>query len=138
MTKTRRTLAVAATLLALGGGVAGATSAMAAGHHDSYARHVHHMAAQASDPTVEVSAVRSDDTTGTAVGLGTPAYLSQLKTPQDVDAAQTQLVEFMKARGLQVQLVHDEDGRPCAEYDPFVDANLDAVQAFYDARATQG
>ncbi len=65
-----------------------------------------------------------------------PAYLAHLRTPQDVDAAQTRLVAFMKARGLRVRLVRDQDGRPVAEYDPFVEANIDAVQAFYDSFET--
>ncbi len=162
MTKTRRTLAVAAALLAVGGSLVGATSAMAADH-----------TAQPAQPTVEVSAVAPDssqsptwidtepapgssksstwidtepapqdteDAGGSTWidGVGTPEYLDLLKTDEDVDAAQIQLVDFMKARGLQVQLSHgDEDGRPYAEYDTFVDANLDAVDAYWDARLAQ-
>ncbi|MEH3077045.1 MAG: hypothetical protein PGN11_10265 [Quadrisphaera sp.] len=137
MTKTRRTLAVTAALLALGGSLVGATSAMAADASGPQTHQSHHAATQAPDATVEVTAV---DETGpdAAVGMGTPAYLDLLKSDQDVDAAQVQLVEFMKARGLQVELAEDEDGRPYAEYDPFVDANLDAVQAYWDARTAQG
>lgn len=136
MTKTRRTLAVTATLLALGGSLVGATSAMAADGPAPQAHHSHH-AAQTPDPTVEVTAV-DQAAPQTAVGMGTPAYLDLLKTDQDVDAAQVQLAEFMKSRGLQVELAKDEDGRPSAEYDPFVEADLDGVQAYWDGRLAQG
>lgn len=132
MNTTRRNLAVAATLLALGGSLVGATSAMAA--DPSTPPHAHHTAAQAPEPTAEVATAGPDR----SVGLGTPAYLDQLKTDQDVDTAQRQLVEFMKSRGLQAQLALDEDGRPFADYDPFVEANLDAEQDFWDARSAQG
>lgn len=137
MNKTRRTLAVTAALLAVGGSLVGATSAMAAGHPDHEARHAHHASTAAFDSTAEVSVVHTDET-GPTVGLGTPQYLETLKTPQDVDAAQVALVEFMQGRGLQVQLAHDSEGRPYAEYDTFVETNIDAVQAFWDAGTTQG